>query len=581
VTQLPPPLKPWASALQLFPHELAVGLGAWLPRLAMALGPLRTRTDEGRDEPDGFDGLSRQGPYERLLPAEWALADAFPEEFTRRAASGEHAFFRLAFHSPAGERRCLALLDAGPSQLGAPRLAHLAALLVLERRAREARAEFLWGVLQQPPGRCLTRVDASAVEHWMRARCAVEPREEDLRGWREFFGKPAASDELWLVGGRRALGLKPNSALVVHEGEARTLEVDVRPSGAPTRSVKLPLPSDELCTRLIRDPLLHREAVASRGSAPESNLCFLAGGGRLAYLTRSGELVIHVVPGAPTQSAREQRVKLPNGEALLAVGWDRGLVTVTQQGTAVRWCWYSKRASLRGQGAWHLHSSDSHPAMGRPRTLGSCLGSGWFFTARGELVCTEMNRTYRVTSLNAAGIVAARQRLVAVVVGKGSLHVEWHPGTPDEKEPENYLTLVSPGLVPEARVVFGFDQLSRLGVMAAVSAAAGRWHVLRLGASIRMFTRATPDGATVVGALMGPAEDYEPGLLVIEKDGQTLSACFGDHVRRVLHMTSRIVRCAVSPFSSHVALHTEAGHLCVFSLRRQQTVLSLSCGGEA
>ena len=84
--------------------------------------------------------------------------------------------------------------------------------------------------------------------------------------------------------------------------------------------------------------------------------------------------------------------------------------------------------------------------------------------------------------------------------------------------------------------MFGFDQLSRLGVMAAVGVAQGRWHVLRMGPKLRMFTRATPDGATVVGALMGPAEDYEPGLLVIEKDGQTLTACYP--VQRTLNLAA-------------------------------------------
>jgi hypothetical protein len=573
-TQLPPPLQPWSQALRLFPHELAIGLGAWLPRLAMAVGPLRARADEGSDDPDGFDGLARRGPYERLLPAEWALAEAFPEEFTRRAASGEHAFFRLAFRSPAGERRCLALVDAGPSQLGTPRLAHLAALVVLERRAREAGAEFLWGVLQQPPGRCLTRVDAAAVEHWMRARSATEPRTDDLSGWKEFFGKETPGDELWVVGGHRVTRLSKSSAMVVREAEAGTLEVEVQPAQATARRVALPLPSDEICTRLIRDPL-KREAPVGAGRRPDSNLCFIAGGGRLAYLTVNRTLVIQVVPGSPDEPPRQTEVKLPNGEALLAVGWDRGPVTVTQQGTAVRWSWYSKRGGLRGQGAWHLHASDSHPAMGRTRAFGTCLASGWFITSRGELVCTELNRTYRVAALNASGLVVPRQRLLAVVLRKGAAQFQYHPVAPGEKTPES---LESPDISADAPVVFGFDQASRFGVVAAIGFPHGRWHVLRHAPTLKVITRIVPDGCSVVGTIMGPGTWEEPGLLVIERDGHTLAGYFGDGGRRVqLRMPSRIQRCTVSAFSSHVAVHTEDDRLTVYSLRRQQVVLRLNC----
>jgi hypothetical protein len=580
MTTLPDPLKPWSAALQLFPHELAVGLGAWLPRLAMALGPLRTNADEGHDEPDGFDGLTRKGPYERLLPAEWALADAFPDEFNRRAASGEHAFFRLAFRSPAGDRRCLALLDSGPSQLGTPRLAHLAALVVLERRAREAKAEFLWGVLQQPPGRCLTRIDASAVHHWLLSRCATEPSEDDAGGWRAFFGPAKTGDELWLIGGHRVSRLAPTSALVVREAERSSLEVDVRPRAQAARKVSLPLPSDELCTRLIRDPL-RREAPLGKARPPESNLCFVGGATRLAWLTPGGELVVQVVPGAPGEAAPAKTFRPPPGEQLVAIGWDRGLVTVTQQGTALRWNWYSKRGGLRGQGAWHLHASDSHPALGRPRMLGECLPSGWLVTARGELVCTELNRTYRVMSLRAAGVIAPRQRLVAVTLGTGEARVEWNPPMAGEKPGDNRVRLQSAELSSEASVVFGFDQLSRLGVIAAVSLGNGRWQVARLLEGPKLFQRIAPVGSTVVGVTMAQNDSlHEPGLLAIEADGQTLSAFFGDTVRRVLRMETRITRCAVSAHSSHVALQTADDMLSLYSLRRQQMVLRLRCGDD-
>ena len=290
MSELPEPLRPWSVALSLFPRDLALELGAWLPRLSMAIGPLRSRDTEGFDEPDGFDGLSRRGPYERLLPAEWALAEAFPEEFIRRANSGEHAFFRLAFRTPAGNRRCLALLDCGPSQLGTPRLAQLAALMVLERRAREAGAEFLWGVLQQPAGRFLTGITASSVQHWLRARCATEPQPQGLSEWQLAFGGARADDETWLLGGQRLQQLRADNLLCIDPSEEAALYVDVVPRRGARREVRLPLPPDEVCTRLVRNPL-KTEAAHGTTLRPASNLVFTGGGSRILYLTARGSIL--------------------------------------------------------------------------------------------------------------------------------------------------------------------------------------------------------------------------------------------------------------------------------------------------
>ncbi len=71
-------------------------------------------------------------------------------EFFRRAASREQLFHRLLCREPAGIRRSVVLLDAGPFQLGAPRLAQMAALVVFARRAAQGRADLSWGVLQDP-----------------------------------------------------------------------------------------------------------------------------------------------------------------------------------------------------------------------------------------------------------------------------------------------------------------------------------------------------------------------------------------------------------------------------------------------
>ena len=116
------------SKLALFPEEHAQALGAMVQRLSALIGRMNATYFHGVD-PDGFDGVEQRGEYHRLLTSEWLLAEEVPDEFLRRAAMNEHLFLRLARNEPQGGRRTLVFLDAGPMQLGSPRLVHSGASL--------------------------------------------------------------------------------------------------------------------------------------------------------------------------------------------------------------------------------------------------------------------------------------------------------------------------------------------------------------------------------------------------------------------------------------------------------------------
>ena len=189
MSALPEALRPWAASLSLFPTDLALSVGAHVARLSAALGPLRALSTEEGGEPQGYDGLSRRGSPERLLMSEWLMALEAPDEFIRRAAFGEQAFLRPAFRQPRGGRRTVVLLDAGPEQLGAPRIAHLALLVVLARRAESAGAGFVWGSLQAPPSPVpFSRVDAASVETWLKSRTHAPASAAQLAAWRRPSG---------------------------------------------------------------------------------------------------------------------------------------------------------------------------------------------------------------------------------------------------------------------------------------------------------------------------------------------------------------------------------------------------------
>ena len=134
MTALPRTLARWEAELAWLEPALLSALGAMIPRVALAVGPL-ARSREPTGEPDGYDRITRRGPFDRLLASQWALLDQVPEEFLRRAFSSELLFHELARAEPRGGQRSIALFDAGPASLGTPRIAHVAILAVLARRA--------------------------------------------------------------------------------------------------------------------------------------------------------------------------------------------------------------------------------------------------------------------------------------------------------------------------------------------------------------------------------------------------------------------------------------------------------------
>ena len=126
--KLPDKLGAWESQLRIFPEEMALALGPLVQKVASLLGPFPHYHVDGHVVPDGFAGLDKRGTYDRLIASDWLLADELPDEFMRRSVMGEHLFWKVAYREPSQARSTLVLFDAGPEQLGSPRLLHLAAI---------------------------------------------------------------------------------------------------------------------------------------------------------------------------------------------------------------------------------------------------------------------------------------------------------------------------------------------------------------------------------------------------------------------------------------------------------------------
>lgn len=251
--QLPQSLQPWRDWLQWFPPEQLPLLADLFARLNPLLGPLRGMQQGGVPEPDGLGDLQRRGPYERLLASEWLLADELPDEFLRRAAVGEHLFLAPQYRTHQANRMIVVLFDAGPLQLGGPRLVHLALLILLARRASEAGAELRWGILQNAP-HLQEFKSAAHLKQLLDARTYQTVSDEHWHTWRAWLSEQDYdSGERWIVG-QRLPATDAHSCThrvqIQRSLDGRSLMVALQDRA--TRQVALPNPDQRLALQLIK-----------------------------------------------------------------------------------------------------------------------------------------------------------------------------------------------------------------------------------------------------------------------------------------------------------------------------------------
>jgi len=276
--QLPASLQAWHPWLSWFAPELAAEIGDLLRRMHPLLGRFQGRRQGGVPEPDGVEDLRRRGSYERLLSSEWLLASELPDEFLRRAASGEHLFLAPRPRARQADRLIVAVFDAGPWQLGAPRLAQLALWILLARRAAEAGGELRWGVFQRP-GQWHEAGTPDHLKEMLRARSFESAGVAQWQQWSAWLAEHAPGiGECWLVGhavdATHQLADPPTHTLRVRQSLAgASLELALRAAGSAPRAMQLPLPEPRPAAQLLQGRF-QSEAVsdAHRHSAERLSL---------------------------------------------------------------------------------------------------------------------------------------------------------------------------------------------------------------------------------------------------------------------------------------------------------------------
>ena len=335
MSSLPPELAPWAPLLQALAEPLALEVGRLARRLDAAMGPLRPRIPRSGGEPDGYRGLSRRGPYDRLLLSEWALLDEAPDEFIRRAAEREHAFLQLDHRSPQQGVRCEAVFDAGPESLGSPRIVHVAMLIVLARRAQAADAEFSWRVAQRPE-RSFSGVDSGTIRYLLDSRTGapfVAPKPEG-----------PTVDERWFVGG---VGVRGEAGVIcavvsdVIDSGANEVSVSIERPGRMPATLDLELPPADRRAQLVTDPTVRERAkIVDRAgdggkwrTLPEHvsgprHVRFMYGTEQFAAAFGSGQVLVWSLAKVP--NCRVPKAKIEEGlppAGLIAFGYSHQATT--------------------------------------------------------------------------------------------------------------------------------------------------------------------------------------------------------------------------------------------------------------
>lgn len=585
MSRLPPALAPWAEPLAPFARDLALALGDWARRIAPAIGPM-AGVQAGRGEPDGVSGLSRRGHYERLLLTEWLLAEELPLEFTRRAAAGEHLFLQRAHREKAAGRRSIAIFDAGPEQLGAPRIAQLAVLVVLSARAESAGIAFDWGIAQDSAGGLASGFSADRARRFLECRTDQPATPSLLDAWIKALPELTGGDELWLVGGSGLVrwdGWPGASRLLIDDvpdPAVRQVRLSLGTRAAGRRELSLDLPPRDDCKRLLRDPFRSARPEPSRLPGrvlPEAGIVFAPTGRRLAVRVSGANLLDVHVPNSPRQKPGKVR-QVAGGPGLVGIGWDRRMRPVTAHVGAG-----SIRLEGRGRREGITVFGATQPAAARPdERVGFCavdLSSGRTFVldAAGTLVVVESGG--EAASIVASGVGALQaigQRIRYVACHeKGGVLVEQ-----TRSEWERHTLGAGTGRV------FLSSPFRRL-VVATENAHLGLWTirgergdlsrpavaVLEAGRDLR-----APSGTEVVGVTTSPRGD--PALLVLEADRRRFAFLDRTGFDLAFEAMGEVATVAVSPSERSVAYLTRRGALVVHSLDHGAPLLHAWGGGE-
>lgn len=562
---LPQPMAAWATTLECLPVELAKVMGPWLGRLDALLGRL-SASSSLHGEPDGYGELSKRGSYERLVMAEWAIANAAPDEFLRRAANAEHLFFSIQRRAPKVERRTIALFDAGPMQLGSPRLAQLAILLVLERRLARTGAGFEWGILQDSERRRHTgQLDAAAVERFFASRTSQMPGVEDVAAWQNGLN----GFEIIIVGASHshcAIQPDPNGSYISIDERASHGTLLVRAGRKQMGAhVELLLPTAAVCARLIRAPIVVSTAAEPTDAQLETDRGIVLTGGRVFGHQKGGGVIAWHVPNSQNAvPGKTRRVFIQEGDVPVAVA-KRGkrLIVVSRNDRGYR------ISGLQRYAFEVPEKNDAGSGHGGALREACVLGdSVYMVDEQGQLLLLAQREEAAVRLGSCAGVASVmpnsrRPQVWAMCHSIGDFRRALVRFGADSSQPELIAAFAGDG---DLTTYFG-NTLSSNPVV-AVRQKPGRWLLLEGEGAKPRIELHMPADVTVIGVTRAySAEGSEPALIILDPDQHSISVV-SMHASYTLPRSGSAITHAYSSTTDDIVAYQ--------SLHRSLNVLSLS-----
>lgn len=593
--QLPDALQPWRQWLTWFAPEQLPLFADLFGRLNPLLGPWRGRQQGGEPEPDGLGDLQRRGAYERLLSSEWLLAGEVPEEFLRRAVSGEHMFLAPQYRTQQASRLIVVLFDAGPLQLGAPRLVHLALLMLLARRAQEAGAELRWGILQEAPQ--LRPFDGVAqLKALLAARSWQLVGDEHWQAWRDWLGEQdQAPGECWLVGQRLPATDRhacTHRVQLQRSLDGRSLSFDLL--AGSQRKVALPIPDERPALQLLKGQFEGEvSATQVKGNVPRVALTLapiISSNGThvaLRLLDEPGMTVIKL-PAANQKKAMEVRTALWTGGAS-ALGMTfvkRSIGAILSEGPHLRFWNIGGLRPVEKPAPEALHLPPGTAALLPTAMIRDSNGSRlflldtkgrlatWALKGRmGETADEDTGKT-RYTSHDVMSMAKVEEGTLAYVRREGTQLYACAVGVPGLTKPSR----IGPADgVSQVLFIGGWNWRLRFGgcALCTVEDGSERWTVITASSfPVRAGQIELARGWRGIG-LRQRQELY--GMVMLGPDKRRV-ALYEDGQQRVLFTTSEeIVRFSYCPMSELVAVLTSARELLVYALGQDALRVQVLC----
>jgi hypothetical protein len=591
----PRALTPWAEYLNIFPREVSLALGSMVQRIALAIGSMRSHSQNHSGDIDGFDGINRRGSYEKLVASEWLLADELPDEFARRAVMGEHLFLELARREPSASRVSLAIFDAGPNQLGGPRIAHLAALIALARRAEAAGARFGWGIAQQTDKPIFPGVSTTEVMHLLGARDSGETSAEDIDAWRARVADWRELDDFWLIGGSRLARFASHRGLSrvcvedLFDPDSNRLRLTVQRVSQAPRQIELELPDERACSRLLRDPF--EEAVPAplgikSSLAPASNLIFSSNSASVFARSANGGVIAFPVPNSPRAKVGKPKFYRPrDGRTVAAVGrLGKAQVLITAHNNLLNFEYVNKRSAAISEGKYKsIYEKIDFQAPAPQGPLQSChrllleparKSEALVIDGRGSLFQLRQPNKLDHPEPGIVGslwLVASQVLAIAPVysrvayVGCDNAKSQWRVVSMSN----DTLYLDLPFEETPGKAFFGYGAILThvtFGFL-GVEKNAHTWVIFSADGE---SYHPRPEGTQVVGvSFIMPHEGrrkVEPALLLLEEDRRTLTLRGITQSQRFHTAPAPIEQISASTSAPYLAYSTTEGEVVVYSL---------------